>query len=100
MDTTTKADVMNQNSSTLINVKDQDQRSEKKSQGSFGNAGSLLSKLFKKKDNKEGDINRMNSNDSFSQDIAQLKGEARHLNLGANKQYKSKVIQDRWEKQR
>ena len=70
MDTTTKADHANQNSITMIKVNDQDQKSEKKSQGSFGNAGSLLSKLFKKKDNKDGDINRMNSNDSFSQDIA------------------------------
>ena len=56
--------------------------------------------LFKKKDKDEDGNNgqRGGQNDLFNVDIAQLKGSARHLNLGANKSYKSKVIQDRWEK--
>lgn len=80
-------------------MRDDAHKSEVKSKGSFGNAGSLLGKFFKKKD-KDEDVNRKNLNDSFGVDITTLKGEARHLNLGVNKNFKSKVIQDRWEKQR
>lgn len=78
--------------STLKNELSQDQvRSETKSKGSFGNAGSLFGKLFKKKD-KDDDLHRQSSNTSNIVDITQLKGEARHLNLGPNKAYKTKVI--------
>lgn len=94
MDTTTRVDMHpNMNSSTVTNVRDDlAAKSESKSKGSFGNAGSLLGKLFKKKEPKEDDIMRQNSNDSSNVDITLLKGEARHLNLGPNKSYKSKVI--------
>ena len=97
MDTTTRADHVPQNSSTVTNVKDDNQKSETKSKGSFGNTGSLLSKLFKKKD-KDEDPSKKSQEGSLGVDITKLKGEERHLNLGANKNFKSKVIQERWEK--
>ena len=93
-----------QNNAAPITQKDDSlNKSETKSKGSFGNAaGSIFGMLFKKKDKDEDGNNgqRGGQNDQFNVDIAQLKGSARHLNLGANKSYKSKVIQDRWEKQR
>ena len=99
VDTTTRGDHVPQNSSTVTNIKDEHQKSDTKSKGSFGNAGSLLGKLFKKKD-KDEDTSKKSQDGHFGVDITKLKGEARHLNLGANKNFKSKVIQERWEKQR
>lgn len=59
----------------------------------MGNAaGSLFDMIFKKKD-RDDDGNQINSGgNNFNVDIAKLKGDARHLNLGANKNYKSKII--------
>ena len=95
-----KIDEGPQNASTITIMKEEtQQKSESKSKGSFGNAaGSIFGKLFKKKDREEDGNSKANQNDQFNVDIAKLKGEARHLNLGSNKSYKSKVIQDRWEK--
>ena len=57
MDTTTRGDLVPQNSSTITNLKEGSHKSETKSKGSFGNAGQFFGKLFKKKE-KEDEVNR------------------------------------------